>query len=239
MQKESRCGPIVSKEELDEIIASTKDTQQLSKILDLEIRYRKFTMTNVKNDCPLFQQRKLTVERKIENIHLLMDSQELGLKTLATMEDLVTAINDSAKTEESSTDNIINDSEINDDVPQNTTGIATADDALNILSMRLSSQDTLLKDEFILGMFEDGFYPGQVLKDCGENVDAIFMREATIQGNLKLSLWKWPSTTDRQLIRKICILKIRPNMDVVLEYSTRRCLVYKLMNLELVQKFVA
>ena len=55
-----------------------KTTQQ-SRILDLEIRYRKFTMTKVKSDCPLFLQRKLTNEQKIENIRLLMESQDLGL----------------------------------------------------------------------------------------------------------------------------------------------------------------
>ena len=231
--KKNHGGPIVSKEELDEIIASTKDVKKLSKALDLEIRYRKFTMTKVKNDCPLFQQRKLTVDKKIENIHLLMDSQELGLKALATMEDLVTAIHRS-----DDADNNTNEAEI-DDVPlQDTVDIATTDEAVNILSMRLSSQDTLSKDDFILGMFVDGFYPGQVLKDCGEAVDAIFMTEATIQGMPKSLMWKWPSTTDRQLMRKVCILKIRPNMDLAREYSTRRCVVYKLMNLELVQKFV-
>ena len=160
-----------------------------------------------------------------------MDSQELGLKALATMEDLVNAITDSPETEleENREDGAENDGA--------QTNCDTAN-AQNILSTRLSMQDKLSKDEFIFGMFEDGFYPGQVLKDCGDKVDAIFMTEQTIQGSLGSSFWKWPSTNDRQLLRKMCILKIRPNLDIASQFSTRRCIVYKLINLELVEKFV-
>ena len=165
--KKSQGGPVISKEELAEIVKSTEDPGKLSMILDLEIRYRKFTMTNVKNDCP---QRKIDNNRKIENIHLLMDSQELGLKALATMEDLVNAITDSPETEleENGEDDAENEGA--------QTNCDTAN-AQNILSTRLSTQDKLLKAEFIFGMFEDGFYPGQMLKDCGDKVDAIFMTE--------------------------------------------------------------
>ena len=105
----------------------------------------------------------------------------------------------------------------------------------DILSFRLSPQTMLEKDEFIVAMFEnEGFCPGQVISDKGENVEGIFMQKV---GNGDKSLWKWPSSTDKQLVRKMCILKIRPNLDVNITLSTRRCLIYKLLNLELVQKF--
>ena len=48
------------------------DPKKLSKLLDLEIRYRKFSMTNVKSNCPLFQKRKLSNEQKMKNFGLVM-----------------------------------------------------------------------------------------------------------------------------------------------------------------------
>ena len=233
--KENHNGPLVTKEELDALVSATKDEKVLNKTLDLEIRYRKFTMTKVKNDCPLFLQRKINAEEKVKNLKLLMDSQELGLKALATMTDLVSVINgsslpnDATESPDEETDGADNEVEtVNDD------DRATAED---ILKLRLTPQTVLTKDEFIVGMFEDGFCPGQVIRDCGEQVDAIFMQKAG-KGDSDMSLWKWPSSTDRQLVRKVCILKIRPNLDVVVTLSTRRCLIYKLLNLEFVQKFI-
>lgn len=226
--KENHGGPLTKVEELDSIIKNTVDEKQLSRILDLEIRYRKFTMTKVKSDCPLFLQRKLTNEQKIENIRLLMESQDLGLKAVATMEDLIKVIGESNETDEPHSIPTDQDREIDDD-----------SDTEKILSTRLTSQDQLSKDEFILGMFEDGFYPGQVLKDCGDKIDALFMTKATIANSDDLLYWKWPTKTDRQIIRKVCILKIRPNLDIAIELSTRRCIIFKLLNLEFVNKFVA
>lgn len=84
--KASHGGPLTTIEELDNIIENTNDEKKLSKILDLEIRYRKFTMTKVKSDCPLFLQRKLTNQQKKENIRLLMECQDLGLKAVATIQ---------------------------------------------------------------------------------------------------------------------------------------------------------
>ena len=111
-------------------------------------------------------------------------------------------------------------------------------DAQQILSTRLSSNDNLQKDEFILRIFEDGLYPRHVIKDCGDKLDAIVMNEALFPGSAKPTFWKWKSNTDRHLIRKIYILKIQPNIDIAIEVSTCRCIVYKLMNLEIVEKFV-
>ena len=88
-------------------------------------------------------------------------------------------------------------------------------------------------------MFEDGFCPAQVINDCGDQIDAIFMKEVKRVDSSEptMSLWKWPSLTDRQRMNKACILQIRPNLDVALGLSTSRCLIYKLINLEIVKKF--
>ena len=224
--KENHGGPILTKDELDKIISKTKkDETQLGKILDLEIRYRKFTMTKVKNDCPLFLQRKLSNDKKIKNLNLLIDSQTLSLRALATMDDLKQAIQDISG--ESETE--VAEEEQSNDVEERVTE--------SILSTRIAVDDTLKKEEFILGMFEDGFYPGQVVADHGNVVDVIFMTEASSASHAQKSLWKWPSVNDQHMIRKVCILKIRPNLDIMLTLSSRRCIVYKLVNLELVEKF--
>ena len=45
-------------------------------------------MTKVKANCQLFAQNNLSVEQKVKNFQLLLDSQALGLQALATTEDL-------------------------------------------------------------------------------------------------------------------------------------------------------
>ena len=234
------CGPLTSKEELAEMAEKVVDPKKLSKLLDLEIRHRKFIMTNVKSNCPLFQKRKLSKEQKMENIGLLMDSHELGLKALTTMDELVTAINVNEDVDENLNGKPVNENQ--ESSVESETAAAPVETsechAQQILSKRLSPNDNLQKDEFILGMFEDGFYPGQMISDCGDKVDTIFMNEASFLGSAKSTFWKWTSNTDRHLIRKICVLKNRSNIDIAIEVSTRRCIVYKLMNLEIVEKFV-
>ena len=59
--------------------------------LNAEIRLRKLTLTKVKANCPLFKQRKLSIDEKVRNIKSLIDTQ-LSFKTLANMEDLESAI---------------------------------------------------------------------------------------------------------------------------------------------------
>ena len=51
-----------------------------------------FTMTNVKDSCPLFRQKNVSVETKVKNLQLLIDAQTMGCKATATMEDLESAV---------------------------------------------------------------------------------------------------------------------------------------------------
>ena len=197
-------------------------------------------MTNVKSNCPLFQQQKLSNKQKIENIGLLIESQELRLKALTTMNNIVTAINVNEDV-----DGNLDGKPVNENQESNVESETAAApdefsefDTQQILSTRLSSDDNLQKDEFISGMFKDEFYAGQVISDCGDRVDAIFMNEESFLGSAKSTFWKWTSNTDCCLIRKICVLRIQPNIDIAIEISTCRCIVYKLMNLEIVKKFV-
>ena len=74
--------------------------------LNLEIRYRytlsfililkelltficrKVTFNKIKDLCPLFLQSKLSIEKKIENLYLLIESQSINMTALADMDDL-------------------------------------------------------------------------------------------------------------------------------------------------------
>ena len=91
--KKNHNGTITDKKELDELVNKFTDKtdilqKKLHAALNLEIRYRKFTMTKVKANCQLLAQKNLSVEQKVKNLQLLLDSQALGLRALATMEDL-------------------------------------------------------------------------------------------------------------------------------------------------------
>ena len=77
---------------------------------------------------------------------------------VATMEDLVKVIGASNETPEEPQRMITID---HDTDLQNDDG----SDSEKVLSTRLTSLHILSKYEFVLGMFEDDSYPGQVLKD--------------------------------------------------------------------------
>ena len=66
--------------------------KKLHSILNLEVRYRKFTMTNVKDNCSLFRQQGIALTEKVKNLELLLESQSIGFNANATMEDLENAV---------------------------------------------------------------------------------------------------------------------------------------------------
>ena len=73
--KKSHGGPLSDIPELHDLVEkfSMNDgaEKKLHSVLNLEVRYRKFTMTNVKDICPLFRQKELTVEQKVKNLELI------------------------------------------------------------------------------------------------------------------------------------------------------------------------
>ena len=93
--KESHDGPIVTTDELHKMVSKKKDGdgegKDLHKALNLEIRFRKLTLTEVKTTCPLFKQKGLSVAQKVKNLESLIESQ-LDFKVLADMDDLESAI---------------------------------------------------------------------------------------------------------------------------------------------------
>ena len=55
-------------------------------------------------------------------------------------------------------------------------------------------------DEFIVVLFEDGPYPGQILESKGDGIKTNFMVPLIIKGEARFDLWKWPSINDEHVI---------------------------------------
>ena len=71
--KSSHNEPITTLEQLHDIIKIYEDdTITLDKILTLEIRFRKWSLTKIKATCPLFKQENITRELKIKNVESLI-----------------------------------------------------------------------------------------------------------------------------------------------------------------------
>ena len=67
--KKSHSGPLTSVEELNNLVNKwTLPQAALHTTLNLEIRFRKLTVTTIKGDCALFKQKKMSVEDKVRNL---------------------------------------------------------------------------------------------------------------------------------------------------------------------------
>ena len=176
--QKSHNGPLMDIESLETLLSKFKDEKNLHKALNLEIRFRKFTLTEVKSTCPLFRQKGLTVEEKMTNLKALISSQ-LDFKALADMEDLEDAINKAD----------IDSAEViqKDDHAEAVHNVVERDTLLN---------HGISKNEFVLAMFEDGPYPGEVIDFTEDNVTINFLEPATVNRQRSMKYWKWPNMTD-------------------------------------------
>ena len=197
--------------------------------LNLEIRLRKLTFTKVKLSCPLFRQRNLSIQQKVRNLEQLIESQ-LDMKTMAEMSDLESAIRSS-----------ITEEITNPDVQQQPESQSEVDS--HIESSRDIQQPMPQKmevGEFAVGMFTDGFYPGEITKIEEEHVTINFLiPHQNNKDNDNKDLWKWPSEhqTDEHKLHMSSILPIRPVLGIS-KFSTNRIIIYELVNADIIQKFV-
>ena len=228
--KKSHNGPIIDVDGLETLMKGlSSDEMTLHKALNLEIRFRKLSLTDVKDTCPLFRQRDLSIDEKKRNLKTLISSQ-LNFCALASMEDLEVAITeydvaDEAQRKERTVQHLSTET---DDmmIPDSESGDKEEPD------------DDFKVDEFIIVLFEDGPYPGQILESKGDEIKTNFMVPLIIKGETRFDLWKWPSINDEHVITKQSILPIRPCLDISLRHSTKRNVVFELLNSDLVQKFI-
>ena len=227
--KKSHNRPIIDADGLEMLTKDlSSDEMTLHKALNLEIRFRKLSLTDVKDTCPLFRQRGLSINKK-RNIKTLISSQ-LNFCALASMEDLEVAITEYDVADEAQRkERMVQHLSIETDdmmIPDSESGDKEEPD------------DDFKVDEFIIVLCEDGPYPGQILKSNGDEIKTNFMVSLIIKGETMFDLWKWSSVNDEYVITKQSIPSIRPCLDISLRHSTKRNVVFELLNSDLVQKFI-
>ena len=95
-------------------------------------------------------------------------------------------------------------------------------------------------ERFIRGQFTGGIFPGEVIEVIGDTVRVDFLVPPTV---LKMekggSLWKRPSSDQREnhILHRNSVLPIYPVMTIN-HCSTRRVVIYQLLNYDLAEKFM-
>ena len=110
---------------------------------------------------------------------------------------------------------------------------ATADRSL------LSSFWPPKEDEFVIALLQDGFYIGHVREIRGDQLYLNFLAPELNKTASDRQYWTWPdSEKDSDWIDRDCIMEIYPSIRIERKsrrkLSTRRKIVYELMNLEIV-----
>ena len=170
--KKSHNGPLTSVEELNNLVNRwTLPQAALHTALNLEIRFRKLTVTTIKGDCALFRQKKLTVEEKVRNLTILISSQ-LGFSATAEMDDLEAAIlNRQGKVQQKSSSAVIIQSQALPVQPQEIPEpVSEARESVPVVPARADTPSENWPprvNDCVVGLFEDGFYPGEVLSVKG------------------------------------------------------------------------
>ena len=129
----------------------------------------------------------------------------LELRALADMDDLEAAINEA-------------DNDKNNE-PDNTPTVSNVE--VSNLSNRAKKANEgpseshdephqFKENEFVIAMFEDGPYPGEVVSIDDTEVTVNFPEPATLDKKKSFEYW-WPSVNDRHTISNLSILPIRPS----------------------------
>ena len=142
--------------------------------MNLEIRLRKSTYTNIKTTCPLFKQKSLTIKQKVQS---LIETQ-VDMKTLADMDDLEAAIREELATTPASEQN----------------PALSPDDEIVC-----NTNPEFQKEEFIVGLFTTGIYPGEIVAIDDDYIAADFFVAANLQEDDKRF---WKRSSDDHIILK-------------------------------------
>ena len=177
------------------------------------------THFNSKNaTCPLFKQMKLSIDEKVQNFESLIESQ-LDLKTLAEMDDLETAMRG-----------------LNSFWWRWSSRYCSSHGKLDV-----SGEESCLykEGEFIIGLFTSGT-PGEVTSTSSWFPVWFQLISLHLWDNqVKRVFWKRSSEDQDETfeIHKNSVLPIWPVLSFS-NYSTNRNIIYDLVNVDLVMKFV-
>ena len=185
------------------------------------MRYRKFTVLNIKESNPLFKQQNLSVEQLVTNLKLLLQKTDLALASTATMVDLEKALSVDNSTSEGDTCS-----------PQP----ASTED-------RLSSSWPPIIGEHVVVNFEDGWCVSEVksVDEINASVEVSCMKVKKVATADKSEhpkrFWIWPAKEEVFTINQEHILPICPVLVLAKPPSTRRMLIFRIDNAEIIDKF--
>ena len=234
--RRSHGGPISEEKELDNILEDIKDDKALKSALTSEIRYRKFTLLKIKESNPLFKQRNVPSQQLVTNLRLLLQKSSVGLACSVSLDDLEKVVGEDELVEE-----VI---EGRDDMQKELMEVDSTP-AMHELQAGSAVQAgpwPPKMGEHLAVNFEDGFYIGEVIAIIDEEtVKVSYMmpkKIATASTELNLRLfWYWPSKQDVMNTNRRAVLPLRPVLKLAAPPSTKRFVVFKLENLDFVEKF--
>ena len=168
-------------------------------------------MTNVKDSCPLFRQKGLSILDKVKHIELLLESQNIGLNASATMEDLENAILTSNDRKDGT---IVQDCESTSNVgtivqesesTSNDGTVMQESESTNTAESVEQSFSSLFwppkRKEFLIALLSVGYYVGQVVEVKDDVVELNFL--APKKGSEEeRNFWVWPDKEDKDSINK-------------------------------------
>ena len=221
--RKSHGGPISNLAELDNLLETTPKDKLRSALVS-EIRYRKFSLLNLKDSNPVFKQRGIPEHQLAENLRLLLDKAANMLSCDVTMSDLEKVVGI-----------------IEEVVEENTTD---DDEILTPAVASVQGPWPPKVGDHIAVNFEDGFYLGEVKRldpKFPNKVMVSYMKPkklVTAEPNVdKRQFWFWPSKEDLYETDRACVLPLRPVLQLAKPPSTRRFVVFKLENFDFIDKF--
>ena len=213
--RRSHGGPVSDESEVEDILEKFPDEKSRKSALMLEIRYRKFTVLNIKEGNPLFKQQNLSVDQLASNLKLLLQKTDLSLASTATMSDLERVLT-------------------GDDQPHPTPTASLTDLVQSLWQPKIG--------EHVIVNFEDGWYVGEVLtEEENEEVQVSFMKVKKVAtadpAEHPRRFWIWPAVKEVMGIKQVFVLPIRPDLVVAKPPSSRRILIFSVENADIIDKF--
>ena len=213
--RRSHGGPISDESEVEKIIIQCPDDKRRKSALSLEIRFRKFTVLNIKESNPLFKQQNLSVEQLCNNLRLLFKKTDRALASTATMDDLEHVLSQGAKKSDT-----------------------VATEAVPAIPDVPNEWPPAVGEHVVVG-FEDGWYVGEVLTDESEGyVDVSYMKQKKVATEHPRRFWIWPAKREVISTKQEYLMHIRPDLVIARPPSTRRMVVFSIDNAEIIDKFV-
>ena len=170
-----------------------------------------------------------------------MESEVASLKALATMEEFEEAVH---KVADNNNDKLVTSDA--DCVDNNDCSARETNEHNDINLDTTSSLNTtqFKTSDMIVALFEDGYYPGEIIDVLPDALVILFMKLKTFNistgGDSGRRFWYWPSSEVNrpETIPKSVILPAYPNMTLNTKFTSKRTFILELMNSEIIDKMI-